>query len=119
MPNYKRKNQIIKRIAKDRMEYLFKLAAQTIKKNKGLANRYANLARIYAQKAKLRVPTKWRRLICHKCKSFLSSGVNCRYRMQSRKGKASHLSMTCLECGATTRYYIKTESAHKTQKTQK
>jgi RNase P subunit RPR2 len=27
--------------------------------------------------------------------------------MQSRKGKGSHVSVTCLDCQNTTRYYIK------------
>ncbi|MGV9173382.1 MAG: ribonuclease P protein component 4 [Promethearchaeia archaeon] len=107
MPRYRKTKQIIKKIARKRMKFLFELASETLAENRYLANRYAYLARRYAQKAKIRIPFKWKRLICHNCKQFLSPGVNCRYRLQSRKGKGSHISMTCLECGATTRYYIK------------
>ncbi|MFO8018521.1 MAG: ribonuclease P protein component 4 [Promethearchaeia archaeon] len=107
MNRYNKKNRIIRKIARKRMKFLFELAAETIVENRYLANRYAYLAQRYAQKAKIRVPTRWKRLICHNCKSFLSPGVNCRYRLQSRKGKGSHISMTCLECGEITRYHIK------------
>jgi RNase P subunit RPR2 len=29
--------------------------------------------------------------------------------MQSRKGRGSHVSITCLECNKTTRHFIKTK----------
>lgn len=104
MPN--RKN-VIKVIAKSRINYLFQKAHEVFPENKVLANRYVYLARRYAQRAKIRIPLEFKKRICHKCKSYLYPGINCRVRMQSRKGKASHVSLTCHECNETTRYYIK------------
>ena len=105
MPNYK---NLIKQIAKSRMEYLFQRAHKIFPENKELSNRYVFLARRYAQRARIQVPTEWRKRICHKCKGFLYPGINCRIRMQSRKGgRGSHISMTCFECNKTTRYFIK------------
>ncbi len=99
---------IIKKIATYRMNYLFQRAHDVFPENKQLANRYVQLARKYAQRAKIPVPREWSRRICSKCKQFLYPGVNCRYRVQSRRGKGSHVSLTCLECLKVKRYYIKT-----------
>ncbi|TFF94525.1 MAG: ribonuclease P [Promethearchaeota archaeon] len=106
-----RNRSIIKKIAKSRMYYLFALADEVFPEDRFLANRYVFLARKYAQRAKLRIPKKWKLRICHHCKAFLYPGINCRYRMQSRKGKGSHITLTCLECNNSTRYYIKTKNS--------
>jgi ribonuclease P protein subunit RPR2 len=100
---------IVKNIAKSRMYYLFHAAHDIFPKNKDLANRYTYLARKYAQRAKIQIPKIWKKRICHHCKNFLYPGINCIVRMQSRKGKGSHISLTCLDCGKITRYYIKTK----------
>ncbi|MFX1256279.1 MAG: ribonuclease P protein component 4 [Promethearchaeota archaeon] len=105
MPNYK---HIFKQIARSRMIYLFQRANDIFPENKELANRYVSLGRKYAQRARIEIPNKWKKRVCHKCKSFLYPGLNCRIRMQSRKGKGSHISLSCFECNKTTRYFIKT-----------
>ncbi|MHA1291398.1 MAG: ribonuclease P protein component 4 [Promethearchaeota archaeon] len=104
MPNYRK---IIKQVAKSRINFLFKKAHEIFPTNKDLANRYVYLARRYAARTKLKISAEWKKRICHKCKKFLYPGINCRTRMQSRKGKGSHVSITCLECNSTTRYFIK------------
>ncbi len=104
--SYKR---IVKEIARSRISFLFQEAHDIFNEDKELANNYVNLARRYAQRAKVKIPFEWRKRICHKCKRFLYPGINCRIRMQSRKGKGSHVSITCLECTKTTRYFIKTK----------
>ncbi|TFG20726.1 MAG: ribonuclease P [Promethearchaeota archaeon] len=105
MPRSKHK-KIIKQIAKVRMNYLFKRAHEVFPQNKMLANRYCYLARKYAQRARIKIPTKWKKRICHHCKQFLYPGLNCRTRLHSR-GKGSHVSLTCYECNHITRYFIK------------
>ena len=109
MPNYK---QIAKQIARSRMNYLFQRAHEIFKEDKELANRYANLAMRYAQRARIKIPPIWKKRICHKCKKFLYPGLNYRTRMQTRSGKGSHVSMTCLECNKTTKYFIKTKETN-------
>jgi len=104
MPDYKK---IAKQIAISRMNFLFQKAHDIFETDKNLANRYAYLARRYAQRARIKVPTIWKKRICHKCKSFLYPGLNSRTRLHSKKGKGTHISMTCLECNNTTRYFIK------------
>lgn len=104
MPNFK---NIARKLAQSRMLYLFNLANITFPKNKELANQYINLATKYAKRAKLKIPKVWHKRICHGCKRFLYPGMNLRIRLQSRKGKASHISLTCFECNHITRYNIK------------
>ena len=101
--------KIVRQIARSRMNFLFQRAHNIFPANKELANRYVYLARRYAQRARIKIPLDWKKRICHKCKRFLYPGINCRIRMQSRKGKGSHVSMTCLDCNITTRYFIKIE----------
>ena len=107
MSNSKR---LIKQIARTRINFLFQRAHEIFPENKKLSNRYVYLARRYAQRARIQIPSEWKKRICHKCKKFLYPGVNCRIRMQSRKGKGSRISLTCFECNETTRYFIKTKN---------
>ena len=104
MSNSKR---LIKQIARTRINFLFQRAHEIFPENKKLSNRYVYLARRYAQRARIKIPSEWKKRICNSCKLFLYPGLNCRIRMQSRKGKGSHVSLTCFECNKTTRYFIK------------
>ena len=88
MPNYKK---IVKKIARERIIFLFNLANKVFPENKELANKYANLARKYAQRCKLKIPIIWHKRICHNCKRFIYPGMNSRIRLQSRKGKAGNV----------------------------
>ena len=98
---------IIRKIAHSRMIYLFQKADEIFPDQKELANRYVYLARRYAQRTKIKIPNKWKKRICHKCKTLLYPGLNYRVRLHSHKGKGSHVSLTCFECNKTTRYFIK------------
>ena len=86
-----------RQIALERIHILFKLARETIHKDKALAQRYINIARCLAMAAKVRLPREYRRQVCRHCKSFILPGVNCRVRIQQRR--EPHVVITCLECG--------------------
>ena len=94
-----------KQIALQRVSIMFSLAKQKAQTDPELAQRYVQLARKIAMRARLRLPREYRFLVCRKCKSFILSGVNCRTRMQSRR--EPHLVITCLSCGGITRIPIK------------
>jgi len=100
---------IVKKIARSRINYLLNRAHNVFHEDKELANRYVDLAIKYSQRAKVRIPKKWKRRICKHCKSFLFPGENCRVRIQSREGKGSHLVITCLICNGKSRYFLKTK----------
>jgi len=90
-----------KQIAMRRIHTLFRLAKEAVRDEPKLAQRYAQIARRIAMRAKLRLPVEYRRLICRHCKSFIYPGVNCRVRVQQRR--EPHVVITCLICGKHTR----------------
>lgn len=104
---YRHKTDEMREIARERVEYLFERAMTVHETHPDRAQRYVQIARKVAMAARLRIPRHWKRRICHGCKRLIIPGFNCRYRLQSRSGKASRIVLTCHECGHQTRYYIK------------
>lgn len=90
-----------KQIARQRIHMLFHLAKEAVREEPDLAQRYAQIARKIAMRAKIRLPVEYRRLICRHCKSFIYPGVNSRVRVQQRR--EPHVVVTCLICGKCTR----------------
>jgi len=86
-----------KRLAKERVETLFKLAMQISEDNLVLAQSYVTTARRIAMAAKIRLPKEYRYQMCRHCKSFILPGVNCRVRTKQRR--EPHVVITCLNCG--------------------
>ena len=100
-----------RRIALERIHKLFKLARETIHKDKALAQRYVDIARRLAMAAKVRLPREYRRQVCRHCKSFILPGVNCRVRIQQRR--EPHVVITCLECGKHMRIPLRKRKAER------
>ncbi len=94
-----------KQMALQRIHTLFRLAKETFREDPQLAQRYAELARRVAMRAKVRLPKEYRRLICGHCKRFILPGVNCRVRIQTRR--EPHVVITCLLCGRHMRIPVK------------
>lgn len=100
-----------KQIALRRIHTLFRLAEEKVRREPALAQRYAEVARKIAMRAKVRLPTEYRRMICRHCKSFIYPGVNCRVRVQQRR--EPHVVVTCLVCGKHTRFPLRKKSLKK------
>jgi ribonuclease P protein subunit RPR2 len=100
-----------KRIAMERVHILFRLAKEAIHEEPRLAQRYAEIARRIAMRAKVRLPVEYRRLICRRCKSFIYPGVNCRVRIQQRR--EPHVVITCFNCGGYTRIPLRKREERK------
>ncbi len=83
-----------KKIARERIEILIKLAEEVFHKDKALARRYVELARKIAMRCAMRFPRKFRRKVCRKCNALLIPGENCRIRIYKHR-----IIITCLECG--------------------
>ncbi|NJE85016.1 ribonuclease P protein component 4 [Thermococcus sp. CX2] len=95
-----------KRIARERVNILFTLAERVFPYEPELANRYVEIALAVQQKAKIRMPKKWKRRYCKKCHSFLVPGVNARVRLRNKR--MPHVVIKCLNCGHVMRYpYLK------------
>lgn len=95
---------IRKKIARERIERLFKEAEKRAKQGRiELANRYVELARKISMKYLVRIPKEYKIRFCKKCHSYLLPGKNCRIRLQKHK-----IVITCLNCKKIMRYpYIR------------
>ena len=91
-----------KKIARERVETLFTLAERVFPYDEGLVNRYVEIALAVQQKAKIRLPRKWKRRYCKRCHSFLVPGKNARVRLRSKP--YPHVVIKCLNCGHIMRY---------------
>ena len=81
-------------IAEERMEILFNRAEMEFINHPERSNRYVELALKLSTKYNTKIPEKWSRRYCKKCKSFLSLGRNCTVRLVN-----SEVNIFCGECG--------------------
>ena len=90
---YNKKSAEHRRIAKERIEVLFKQAKDMFKEDSKLADRYVQLARKIAMKYKVRIKPKLKRRFCKHCYKYLMPGANCRVRMHT--GKVVYYCFSC------------------------
>jgi len=90
------------RIAKERIDILFKEAEKTAKERPDLAKRYVRLAKKIGMRYNIRLG-KLKRRFCKHCFSYFVPGVTCSQRL--RKGKVT---IKCFSCNKTIRYPYKT-----------
>ncbi len=100
----KRERREIEKIARERMEYLMRLADDVFLRDRERAQRYVEICRRLGMRSRVRIPRAWRWRICRGCKAFLWPGVNCRVRLRVRR--QSHIVVTCFNCGHHMRYNI-------------
>ena len=81
-------------IAIERMNILFNRAEMEFITHPERSNRYVELALKLSTKYNTKVPEKWSRRYCKKCKKFLYPGHNCTVRLVS-----SEVNIFCGECG--------------------
>ncbi len=90
-----RKPKWARKIAKERIISLLKLAEEEARKgNYDRVSRYVWLAKRIGMKYNVRIPRSLKRRICRNCLSFMIPGLNCRVRIA--RGRVI---MTCLRCG--------------------
>ncbi len=104
---FRKQNTIIQQLALERIEFLMESAIKIYSRNPELGNRYVDLARKYSMASKVKMSTKYKNIICHKCKKLLIPGVSSRHRIQSRKKRGSRYILTCLTCNHTVHIYFK------------
>lgn len=95
------KKQIVKEIAKERIDLLIANALVEVRGNEKLAYAQAMLAKKIAMRYRLKLPYHIRQLYCKKCKYFITPGRNARVRIGRSNTKA--LRITCLKCNHTYR----------------
>lgn len=89
----KRPKWMIK-IAIERMNILFERAEMEFITHPERSNRYVELALKLSTKYNTKIPEKWQRRYCKKCKKFLYPGHNCTVRLIN-----SEVNIFCGECG--------------------
>lgn len=83
------------KIAKERIEILFKEAKKMFREDHHLSNRYVQLARKIAMKYKVKIRSELKRKYCKHCLSYLVPGTNCRVRTQ--RGYVIYFCNNCKE----------------------
>ncbi len=84
------------KIAKERIDILFKEAQKT--KEKKLQNRYVELARKIGMRYNVKIESKYRRKYCRYCYAYLTS---------KRRLVKGNLVVNCIDCKKTNRYPYK------------
>lgn len=90
--HYKKPSSHLK-IAKERIDILFREASSMFRKDSRLSNRYVELARKIAMKYKVKIPPALKRRFCKHCHSYLVPSKNCRVRLTKHK-----VVYYCLNC---------------------
>lgn len=100
-----RNRREIRKIARERINILFKQAMEILEEEPALSKRYVELARKIGMRSKVRLPTEYRWMVCKHCKGFLLPGKTSRTRIQQRR--EPHIVITCLNCGGYNRIPLK------------
>jgi len=95
------RNPVTKKIARERIEILFKQARLAFYDHPERSNRYVGIARRIAMRQRLRIDREFRRQFCHHCYTFLVPGKNMRVRVHR-----SYVVVTCRCCNKKTRYRL-------------
>ena len=86
-----------RRIAKQRITILLRLADKISKENLQLAERYGELARKISLRCRVSIPREWKWRFCKSCKRLLFPGITAVIRTRSEN--YPHLTIKCLKCG--------------------
>ena len=106
----KRKKGQERRIARERIDELFRLAeSEALRENRGRANRYVELARRIGMRYNVRLASEHKRRMCKECHAYLLPPKTARVRVGG-----SRIVTTCLACGAVMRFpYLREQKARR------
>jgi len=93
------------KIAKERIQILFRLAKKEFKAHPERSRRYIELARKIGLRYNIRFSKQLKRRFCKKCNTLLKPGTSSQTRIKSKK---KIVEVKCLKCGKIYRYpYVK------------
>jgi ribonuclease P protein subunit RPR2 len=92
------------RIAKERIEILFKEAEENFKKHPERSKRYVELARKIGLRYNVRFSKELKRKFCKNCNSLLIPGVSSKVRVEKK-----NLIIKCLKCNKLYKYPVKSD----------
>jgi len=102
-----RKDFMVQDLARQRIEQLFNLAIRTAHSRPDLSDRYVEMAQRLSERTRVRIPRRWKYFVCNSCNRFLYPGTTARVRIAQRR--SPHTVITCLRCGGTKRYLLKSK----------
>ncbi|MCF2135796.1 MAG: hypothetical protein K9W43_01000 [Candidatus Thorarchaeota archaeon] len=105
MPARRKPKINTKKLARERVDILWKLAQAKAKENPELARQQVATARRISRKVRKSLPREIGRRVCRRCGTVLIPGHNCRVRV--RHNRATHVTVTCLTCGAIRRFPVR------------
>ena len=91
-----------KKIARERIARLFRLAGRIFPEHPELSDRYVAIARKIAMRQRVRIGRPMSRQYCRRCSSFLVPGRTSRVRVHD-----GYVVVTCLACRGRRRYPLK------------
>ncbi|MBO4302769.1 ribonuclease P [Methanosarcinaceae archaeon] len=94
MNYHKKKQNISRNIAAERIEILFGLASENFSEHPERSQRYASLARLISMHYRVPIPAEHKRRLCRHCYTYLVPGNNCRVRLKNKC-----VLVTCFTCG--------------------
>jgi ribonuclease P protein subunit RPR2 len=94
-----------RKIARERIELLFRQAEEKFDENSGLSSRYIEIARRIGERVQVSIPSELRKKFCSSCNSFLKPGNNCKVRTNSTEKMVEY---RCEECGEVEKYGYRT-----------
>jgi ribonuclease P protein subunit RPR2 len=96
------------KIAKERINELFRQAEEMFDEDPKLSDRYVQIARKISMKLKVRIPPELKRRFCKHCYCYLVPGKNCRVR--THEGKVVYY---CRQCKKFMRFPYKSKKSKK------
>ena len=105
MPVKRRRGLSARKIARERVRRLWELAQKKAKTEPQLARHHMRVARKVSRRVREGLPRDIARRLCKKCGTVLIPGHNCRVRV--RGNRETHVTVTCLECGAIRRFPVR------------
>lgn len=110
-----RRSFILRDIARQRVQLLFKLAKSRAEGGDfNLARRYVEIALKISRKSRIRLSRSYKRGYCRRCLVPLIPGVTLSVRIRS-EGNGSRVVYRCLLCGWIRRYMIKASKKRSSQ----
>lgn len=101
MRRFRERKLRARRIARERIRRLLRLANETFKEDLSLAERYGELARKISIRCRVPIPAEWRWRYCRHCKTLLFPGSNAIIRTRSES--YPHITIKCQKCGKVNR----------------
>ncbi len=102
MPRWRPSRTRQRKIALDRISKLLSSAEEEFPTHPERSSRYVQLARSIAMRCNVRLPQRWRRMICRRCNALLIPGRTSRVRLRRLR-----VNVTCMTCGKVYRYPYK------------